>query len=426
MASSQGDKIIPGLQPPPGVTPNFVNPHNIANYTVTLVAILLPIATAFVWIRIYTKIRINKSHGWEDYTSFIAWLGLIVFSAVRIKSKEAGSGFHQWDLPAQRLKSWALWVNITELVYSPTISIAKLSILLMYLRLFMPDRSTRTRTYYLTHFIIWCNMLFYLSIMVVTGCQCIPRRKIWSPSVPGKCVNPHAVLVVTAIINLISDFSILLLPIRSIWRLQLSLRRKLAISAVFATGLVACVTSIMRVVVSVKTYYSEDFTYLMAASAHWTYAEVVIGIVCGCTPVLPKFFGHVTPRFTQTLSYYRSKVRNFSGRFTFLSASSPSRDESATRLPRDSEDDRTVMRGKKNKKGFLTLRSFGNNGRGLFTTIRAELPANITSTSMFHEKDLESDEAQDLESQQGITKTTHVETSISSRADIQETEVSHF
>ena len=130
------------------------------------------------------------------------------------------------------------WVNITELVYSPTISIAKLSILLMYLRLFMPDRSTRTRTYYLTHFIIWCNMLFYLSIMVVTGCQCIPRRKIWSPSVPGKCVNPHAVLVVTAIINLISDFSILLLPIRSIWRLQLSLRRKLAISAVFATGLV--------------------------------------------------------------------------------------------------------------------------------------------------------------------------------------------
>lgn len=84
------------------------------------------------------------------------------------------------------------------------------------------------------------------------------------------------------------------------------------------------------------------------------------------------------------------------------------------------------MRGKKNKKGFLTLRSFGNNGRGLFTTIRAELPANITSTSMFHEKDLESDEAQDLESQQGITKTTHVETSISSRADIQETEVSHF
>lgn len=45
---------------------------------------------------------------------------------------------------------------------------------------------------------------------------------------------------------------------------------------------------------------------------------------------------------------------------------------------------------------------------------------------MFHEKGLETDGAQDLESQQGITKTTQVETSISSRADIQETEVSHF
>ena len=130
------------------------------------------------------------------------------------------------------------WTNITELVYSPTISIAKLSILLMYLRIFMPDRSTRTRTYYLTQFIIWFNMLFYLTVLIVTGCQCIPRRKIWNPSVPGKCVNAHAVLLVTAVINLLLDFSILLLPIRSIWHLQLSPKRKLAISSVFATGLV--------------------------------------------------------------------------------------------------------------------------------------------------------------------------------------------
>ena len=107
----------------------------------------------------------------------------------------------------------------------------------MYLRIFTPDRSTKTKTYYLTHFIIWFNMLFYLAIVIVTGCQCIPWRKIWNPSMPGKCINFHAVLVVTAIMNLLSDFSILLLPIRSIWRLRLSPKRKWALSAVFATGL---------------------------------------------------------------------------------------------------------------------------------------------------------------------------------------------
>ena len=69
MASSPGGRIIPGLQPPPGVTPNFVNPYNQSKYTPTMVATLLPVATAVVWIRMYTKIRLIKSHGWEDCKS---------------------------------------------------------------------------------------------------------------------------------------------------------------------------------------------------------------------------------------------------------------------------------------------------------------------------------------------------------------------
>ncbi|MCJ1263640.1 hypothetical protein MMC22_003510 [Lobaria immixta] len=426
MASSLSGRIITGLKPPPGVTPNFVNPYNESKYTATIVASLLPVATIFVWIRLYTKVCLIKSHGWDDYTSFIAWLGLIAYSALKVKSKESGSGVHQWDLPVQRLKGWALWTNITAMVYEPTISITKLSILLMYLRIFMPNRSIRTRTYYLTQFIIWFNVLFYLAILIVTGCQCVPRRKIWNPWVPGKCVNPHALLAVTAVINLLLDFSILLLPIQSIWHLQLSPKRKLAISSVFATGLVGYVASIMRVVVSVKTYHSQDFTYTLSFTGHWSYAEVVIGIVCGCAPVLPKFFRHVIPRFTQTLSCHRSKVRNFFGRISSQPTPSPSCGESSTTLPRDSGGDTAVTQEKKNGKWFRTLRSFGNNGKGSTTMTHAELPRTSTSTSIFHEKDSETDGSQDLESQQGITKTTRVETSISSRTELQEKNIFHL
>ena len=66
MASSLSGGIIPGLQPPPGVTSNFVNPYNQSKYTVTMVATLLAVATAVVWIRMYTKICLIKSHGWDD------------------------------------------------------------------------------------------------------------------------------------------------------------------------------------------------------------------------------------------------------------------------------------------------------------------------------------------------------------------------
>lgn len=58
--------------------------------------------------------------------------------------------------------------------------------------------------------------------------------------------------------------------------------------------------------------------------------------------------------------------------------------------------------------------------------IHAGLPRNMTSTSIFHEKDRETDGSQDLESQQGITKTTQVETSISGGTDFQEENAFHL
>ena len=120
------------------------------------------------------------------------------------------------------------------MVYSPTISITKLSILLMYLRLFMPHKTGIT--FYITQFVIWSQLAFYLAIFIATTCQCIPRRKIWEPYSPGRCVRADVLLTITAVFNILSDFSILLLPIGCIWRLQMPLARKFAISTVFATG----------------------------------------------------------------------------------------------------------------------------------------------------------------------------------------------
>ena len=126
------------------------------------------------------------------------------------------------------------WNNSTEIVYSPTMLATKLSILFMYLRLFMPVGQRKTSLF--TRFIIWFDILFYLSILIVSITGCVPRHKLWKRWVPGKCVNEQALLLVTAVINVFSDLSTLILPIGCIWRLQLSLKRKLAISAIFATG----------------------------------------------------------------------------------------------------------------------------------------------------------------------------------------------
>ena len=106
--------------------------------------------------------------------------------------------------------------------------------MLMYLRMFVPGK--KGKTYWTIIGLIIFNLLFYFVNVPIEIWPCIPRRKLWMPSIPGKCINNAAVFVSGGAINMITDFAILALPIVLVWRLQMPTRRRVAISAVFATG----------------------------------------------------------------------------------------------------------------------------------------------------------------------------------------------
>lgn len=122
--------------------------------------------------------------------------------------------------------------NANEVYYTFLIFITKLSILLQYLRIFVPNRSGPA--YYIAQVLIWANLIVYLVFAFAALFQCSPRERIWNRLVPGTCLDFGAILVGGGIINVISDFSILALPLTSTWRLQMATKHKIGISAVFA------------------------------------------------------------------------------------------------------------------------------------------------------------------------------------------------
>ena len=76
--------------------------------------------------------------------------------------------------------------------------------------------------------------------------------------------------LLTATLNTISDWIILILPIWAIWRLKMPLRRKLGVSAVFGTGIFACAASVCRLAYTVKVFYSADASYAVQELELWT------------------------------------------------------------------------------------------------------------------------------------------------------------
>lgn len=125
--------------------------------------------------------------------------------------------------------------NASQILYGPLIFMTKLSILLLFLRIFIPTRTSKT--FFFVHLLLWTNLFFYLINTFIKIFECTPRSKIWMPKTAGHCVSIPWMIVVAAIINVISDFTILILPIASVWSLQMGRRQKLAASAVFAAGI---------------------------------------------------------------------------------------------------------------------------------------------------------------------------------------------
>lgn len=84
--------------------------------------------------------------------------------------------------------------------------------------------------------------LFYFAIMVSYLISCEPMgghdTLAWTFGLNSpKCQKIHPLTAVAlGIVGLVSDVYLLILPLPAVWNLQLPLRRKLAVSAMFMTG----------------------------------------------------------------------------------------------------------------------------------------------------------------------------------------------
>ncbi len=114
------------------------------------------------------------------------------------------------------------------------ICLTKLALFLLYLRIFSPDRWTR----YLIHFGIWINVAFYVSCSIAQAIMCAPKHgQTWQESTfTPLCRDTQIFSWLQGPWGVVSDLYLLILPMPAIWRLQMPLRKKIGVCAIFATG----------------------------------------------------------------------------------------------------------------------------------------------------------------------------------------------
>ncbi|KAF2004265.1 hypothetical protein P154DRAFT_485419 [Amniculicola lignicola CBS 123094] len=200
-----------------------------------------------------------------------------------------GFRVHQWNIPLKQLPHLLYNSHIGSICYGLVIMLLKAAILLSWLRIFVP-MGQRNAMFWISHGLIWSNVLFYGIGTAVEIFQCTPREKIWNPLyVGGSCVIEMPMhMRASGVINLISDVIILALPQRVIWSLHISNSRKVGLSFLFAIGAFACISAAVRLVYLLKMLASPDQLYTGSELLFWMIAELTAGFLIMGFPSLPK------------------------------------------------------------------------------------------------------------------------------------------
>ena len=208
------------------------------SFKIIIVNVITLVVAIFAVLLRLTSRWLSAAHFWWDDGLII--IGLILTfgsSAFNFVAADNGAGKHQEVVSKQDQVMLAQIIYGIEILYGPLVTAIKCSILMLYLRLFGVRPAFRKTIYVMLSLVVgWCIAVFFAAIF-----QASPPRLLWTTNLKDLPKGAHhidftAYLIGTAVPNVVMDFAILVLPMGIVWQLQISNRRKIALSAVFAVG----------------------------------------------------------------------------------------------------------------------------------------------------------------------------------------------
>ncbi|KAI0886604.1 uncharacterized protein GGS22DRAFT_199003 [Annulohypoxylon maeteangense] len=200
-----------------------------------------------------------------------------------------GSGLFvkQWNVREGDFETFIYSYVVIIIEYCVALALFKVAIILEWVYLFIP-RATRNTFYWICCGMIGANCSLYLATILCTDYACTPREKIWRRYLPGTCIDVNMFNVIITSIHLVFDIAMLLVPHRIIWKLSLSAKQRVGVSAVFSVGIMTCMCAAGRVASAVHT--TTNLTYDFSTHLIWGTAECSTAGLIFCVPALPIAF----------------------------------------------------------------------------------------------------------------------------------------
>ncbi|KAI9652977.1 MAG: hypothetical protein M1831_006306 [Alyxoria varia] len=272
------------------------------------------ISTVCMGLRFASR-RLALSTSWDDWTCF----GSLVFAygflvCTGLAATVGRAGHHAWEFDAETFVKYSQIQLATNVLYTASISLSKISILLLYRRLFYIVDSFCACTWVVGGFVV----AFFFASTFGLVFSFSPVEAQWKFWLPHSTINLKRFWLSMSIVNLLLDVVVLSMPQARVWKLRQTMKRKMSLSAVFLLGGLVCIASILRIA-SIDSIDLNDLTCKLVvikgekqSHAHetprkrpltthmlldaltlpeiWSLIEMDLSIICACLPTFPNVF----------------------------------------------------------------------------------------------------------------------------------------
>lgn len=290
----------------------------IGGYGPTIVATMWAetgITLLFVALRLYTRIRINRTVGWDDYLISLSSVMMIPYSVSMTLAALQGLGRHSIELSLDEIMQSTRYIVIGQTFSLVGIAASKVSVAAFLLRITIRQ---------------WHNWILYITIFfVTTSCficalfdyiRCDPIESIWNFFLPGKCwMDAKGFTTLSAAVGGISaaaDFILAILPWFILWNLNMKRKDKNLIATSMSLGIFAGICGIIRTTTVERIFTGDDYSWETVGLILWSSTEATVTILTATIPTLRPLYKQLFLR--QPINNYRlNAVQKSPSNFNF-------------------------------------------------------------------------------------------------------------
>ncbi|RAH48314.1 uncharacterized protein BO95DRAFT_62912 [Aspergillus brunneoviolaceus CBS 621.78] len=261
------------------------DPENKGPALLAVMWTLTSLATVLVCARLVIRTKIIRAFGLDDWliaSSMILGLCNVSLATVAVTQ---GLGKHAATIGPSAAERANLTIDLGWIFGILAFALPKLGVAALLHRILVPGVRMRCALWGLTGMV----MAVAVGNILVLFTQCDPPRALWATVEGARCRSSRVIIGVATFngaLSAFTDLSLAIYPSVILWRLQMSLHKKLALCAALGLGAISACAAIIKTTHLDALGDVADSTYESCPLVLWTNAEANLVIIASCIPTL--------------------------------------------------------------------------------------------------------------------------------------------